>query len=271
MIGVDDWPSSGHPDVWGWFDETTVIIVDDKSAYVERSALDQLVGYAKLLMSKYPAVKSAILVQLNLNTGEPQMWLVLRQQAFDRMNEIAAHAANGAGNYHPGEHCQYCPRQSVCPGYHQKAQTYLQILTGDPTLILTDAVMADPSFVKRYQAAASLAAICHSITEHARGFVRRGGVVGDGEYELVQGKPPEKIDAAIAAPILLRTFTAEQIIAEVEISKEAVANLARTQGVRGAIRALNDDLKAAGAMKAGTARITMRKRNLQITGDSNGE
>lgn len=257
---------TGHLDVYGRVtdDPSTAIIVDWKSGYRDPNALDQLRGYAMLIMSNYPEVRQV------------WAWLVmLREQAAEKylfeLSEIErwwmdlSARIKGPLRYSPGANCRFCSRGATCEakgGYLWESAEMVQ----------------DDSFLppKRHITPAHMVEMLDRIkvVEDACGTARAlikaevaaaGGTLetGDGRALVLGSHARRSIDYPAAASIIDQQISIDDLIPLLQISKTKLEDYVRRRAPRGqkqqAVKDLMDRLEQAGALETTyTERLEVR-------------
>ena len=196
------------PDGFGTTD--TIIIADDtmhvidfkygKHVKVEAKGNPQLRLYAWGAYREYGVLYDIKTVVMHIvqprmeNTDVASMPLwELTDWAYDVVQPIASRAAEGQGEFNPGEHCFFCRAQSTCRAYAERQMEMAAFTFRDP-VELTDEEIADllPKVDEIVRWASKL-------KDYALDQAVRHGHILPG-YKLVEGRANRKItDTRLAA------------------------------------------------------------------------
>lgn len=220
----------GHVDVLSFADDE-VRVLDFKSGRVDRSADDQLRGYAYLGLLSHPEATRAYsaLIRVRDQTSDGHY--------YERA-ELEAWWTRTAGRlleretYRPGRHCIGCQRRLACPATAALIERSMHILTTDRL-----DVNCTPTVVGRvYDAAKVLEQATELALDAVRLQVKAAGgtlVINDGRQLEIRSTNVAKIDARLGLPVLEDLLPKEQLAGCVTIGKGKVEKAVSANAPKG--------------------------------------
>ena len=188
-------------------------------------------------------------------SGTKEKPYLLPEEVQEWHDEYMKHIAKWDGRtYNSGGHCQYCPRQTACPGLRrQLALTAALVTSADLEDGINDATPA--LCVDLWEKSGLLAGLLGKTRDiiKARAERQGGSLQGDGKALVLRKEEWEIIaDPQKAWPVLKTELTDDEIKGCIEVSKKAVLDLiadkAPKRGKGKAKEAFMDQLRAAGAL-----------------------
>lgn len=125
---------TGHSDLMACMD-ATVRVIDWKSGWADHDPLEQLKGYAKLGLERFPEAADVWIAPLRVRDmilGEPMR--MTRGQVNAWWSQFSHHLKNDR-TYRPGpQQCAFCPRAMECP---ERVENIRQLVNATTDLALT--------------------------------------------------------------------------------------------------------------------------------------
>lgn len=246
---------SGHIDrLWISPDGRRAIVLDWKTGRKDSDYRHQGFGYARLVFDAHPKVETVEIYFAWVRTKEIQPYTVSRERSDAWMESYKAGVLEWDGEYHPGDHCTNCPRQSACPALRQVAQQSVAIFQSGS---LDLASMAGPDLVGFYHQIKTMVKLVGIADEAMKREVDARGSVDDGEggvLHYVEEEGPRKVDTLAAWPVLKASLTDEEIAGCVKVGLGAIDKALMAKSPRGkgaaAKRAMAEALETAKAVSS---------------------
>ena len=221
-------------------DEAMLRILDWKTGRVQRNAFDQLMGYLFRRMMNDDRIQLGYAAQADVRFGEiVPTGVVTRAQVEQWWQDYVADLLQSAKTFRPGDNCVHCPRHATCEGRKAHAATALETLPADIEITAENKAELGPMLVEAYRA-----------LRHVRDEAKKRL---DAMRLLVQdiGPIPD------ARPLLERCFHAEEVDEATTLSLPKLEEIVKRNSDPGrgaaAIRLLNEELEAAGALTIETS------------------
>ena len=243
---------TGHVDAHS-VGETEAIICDWKSGRKDHNYRHQGFGYAWLKLHLVQRLERSTVHFAWLRTQELESYTVDRARADAWYQELQDHVVNWDGKYHEGPHCAFCPRRHSCPAITAMVKADVAMFADGKTFELS--TCTGPELCTFWRKLAMLKRLLESAERSARSEIGHRGDVLDGEGGVIHYIPaegPREVDTLKAWDALTKRLTDEELapclkvrLGELEATIKAKAG--RGKGAA-AIRELNEELKAAGAV-----------------------
>lgn len=256
----------GHADVLG-SSGTELRILDWKLGRLDSDYREQLLGYCALALLTTPGATEAKAGVGWVRECEYEPHTMTRAGLYDWLQRVENEIIQWDGVFHPGSHCQYCPRSHECsaanalarrdmavlmdqdlPGQLEDAATIRELARTQP-----DKVVALLEIARRAekQAGRVVAAIKTEVE-------RDGPVIGADKRLELQRAEKRHLNVMQAFPVLQEEFPEDQDMAEVlSISLSKAETLVAKRAGKGqgakAVRELGDKLAKAGAIETSTS------------------
>lgn len=257
---------TGHADLLG-SSGTVLRGLDWKLGRLDSDYREQLLGYCALGLLTTPAATRAEFGVGWVRECEYEPHTMDRLGLYDWLQRVENEIVQWDGVYHPGAHCQYCPRSHECsaanalarrdmavlmdqdlPGRLEDAATMRELVRSQP-----DKVVALLEIARRAEKQANrvVAAIKSEVE-------RDGPVIGADKRLELQRAEKRHLNVMQAFPVLQEEFPEDQDMAEVlSISLSKAETLVAKRAGKGngakAVRELGDKLAKAGAIETSTS------------------
>lgn len=247
-------------------DRTAVTVIDWKTGRRDSDHREQVMGYCALALEAHPTVDIALAQIVWLRTNEVEAYSLTRrdmqpwrERLFEQVLDVA---------YHPGTHCQYCPRKFACPAREEMSRSAVAVM-GDG-VVAADNVRSLRELpveqqVALYRKAKAVAGLAADVINEVRALVvETGPLVALGVKLDVVEETRRNVDTMKAWPILQHFLGDEQIAQAVAVQvgkAEDLAAASAPRGEKGARRKeFNDQLMAAGAVSQYTIKKLTERR-----------
>jgi hypothetical protein len=255
---------SGHLDAEST-QETEGAVCDWKSGRKDHDYRQQGFGYAFLKLRKQPALKQVTVHFAWLRTQELESYTVTRERAELWYQELQDRVVNWDGKYHEGPHCAFCPRRTSCPAVTAMVRSDVAMFSDGKTFELS--TCTGPELCGFFRKVKMLQRMLEAAERNARSEIGHRGDVLDGEGGVIHYVPaegPREVDTLRAWPSLVKRLTDEELapclkvrLGEMEAAVKAKAGKGKGAA---AIRELNEELKAAGAVSRETTQRLIDER-----------
>lgn len=246
---------------------------DWKLGRLDKNYAEQIRGYMALVLLNYDFLTKAHGSILWAREQEAEGYEMDRAGLMLWLKRLNDEVVEWDGVYHPGTHCQYCPRSHECsaanalarrdyaivtdqnlPGHLEDADTIRELVEKDPGRVIE-------LWQKLGVAEKQLARVRDAIRSEV---LRRGGIEGGGHKLMVQHQEKRHLNVWPAFPVLQEELADEQMAEVINISISRVEELVRKKAGKGngaaAVRALQEKLDAAGAIDTTTTTsVTVRR------------
>lgn len=262
---------TGHLDLLSMADAWANFL-DWKSGYKQPDYYHQFMGYALLLLAKYPHLAEIRATVVWLRDWSRDTMLVTPEDVGaweDALNERVVH---WNGTYTSGPHCQWCPRFAACPARQALVRSAIAEATGEGLGTLMHAnypVDLRPAFAAFYTSGKLQLAkqLLDRLDSLIRADIQANGALdlGNGRELALVPEPRDTIDPVKAWPVLSEHLTNEELAPAIKIGKTALLDAVGAKAGRGqkarAKAALMEELKAAEAVSTKTIhKLTERKK-----------
>jgi hypothetical protein len=260
---------SGHPDLYGLtMDGLEADVYDWKTGFkVEVDYLEQIKGYAYLIVRSHPMVESVrgIIITRD-NAARMKVWTrpELVSWAESKNNQIAQW--NGR-DFKKNEHCQYCKRQYSCPALLQIVKSSVEAFsTGEMTFDLTDPATC----IRLWQISGEAEKAIKNVRDSIKDQLARAGengMVADGQRIYLAPSIKRIIDPVFAWQTLEEELTTEDLAQCVEVKITRLEEALKSNADKGQKQANVDRvmfrLRECGGLKSepGASRVTIKKES----------
>lgn len=266
-LATDD--LTGHLDRLGVYkNETEAVILDWKTGRVDIDNSQQFHGYAHLVFDAYPKMRQVTTYGAWVRTQEIEPYTVDRARTEAWKLEFDERVAKWDGVFHPGTHCQGCPRQVECPALRVLARQASEIVQSEPADLSS---MPGPQLVGLHRKLRTWKRLLALAEDSIEAEVRARGDVPDGEGRVlhyVKANAPRKLDTLKAWPALSAALTTEELAGCVTVSVGAVESTVAAKAAKGkgaaAKREIVAALDAAGAVLKGTIERLTDERERKV-------
>ena len=164
---------------------------------------------------------------------------------------------NWDGKYHEGSHCAFCPRRTSCPAVTAMVRADVAMFADGRTFELS--TCTGPELCGHFRKVKMLQRLLESAERNARSEIGHRGDVLDGEGGVIHYVPaegPREVDTLKAWPSLVKRLTDEELAPCLKVRLGEMESAIKAKAGKGkgaaAIRGLNEELKAAGAVSRET-------------------
>ncbi len=258
---------TGHSDVLG-SSGTILRILDWKLGRLDSDYREQLLGYCALALLTTPGATEAEAGVGWVRECEYEPHTMTRAGLYDWLQRVENEIVQWDGVFHPGAHCQYCPRSHECSAANALARRDMAILMDQDLPARLEDVETVRAFVRAHpDQAIEVLEIARRAEKQAGRVVaalkdevmRDGDIVGEGKRATLQTAEKRHLNVLQAFPVLQEELGfGDQELAEVvsiSLSKteSVVAKRAGKGKGAGAVRDLGDKLAKAGAIETSTS------------------
>lgn len=256
---------TGNMDVVG----QDLAVLDWKTARVDHNYREQMLGYAALMLASDADLSGCRATLAWLRDGEVEhhtLWRKDLQTWADRL--VSTLAGYDGRTYNPGPQCAFCPRAHDCPGAHALVRRDVAVLLGVGEASVDLSTLDAESILTAHERAGMIARVADRVKAAIKAEVKaRGGAIeaGGARLEIETGTKRE-LDAELAWPVLASAgftdpdFAAVLTLGVGKVEKRAAEKAGRGNGAA-AVRTLNEQLEAAGAMRRKPTESLERKRS----------
>jgi hypothetical protein len=255
---------TGHADLIS-VGGTTGRVGDWKTGRKDSDYSEQLQAYAALLLFDNPELAECTATILWVRDGEIENYTMMREQMRAWMERLLDEIVGWDGTYHPGPHCQYCPRSHECQAANALARRDVAALT-DADIGAELATMAPEQIVDLHQKAKTVSAIASRVAEAIKAHVQQhGDVQGDGHRLTIETTRRRGLEPLKAWPVLEAAgFTDADFAVCVKLGISKVESRAAKKAGKGkgagAVRELQAALKKADAIETKETQTLALKR-----------
>ena len=246
---------TGHADIVSDFG--LLSCADWKSGRKDRDHKHQVFGYAWLLLQRIAEVQQVTVHVLWLREREIESYTVDRARADAWYQQLQDEVVNWNGKYHAGPHCAFCPRRTSCPAVTALVRQDVAMFAEGKTFELS--TCTGPELCGHFRKIKMLQHLLDAAERNARSEIGHRGDVLDGEggvIHYVEAEGPRDVDTLKAWDALTKRLTDEELapclkvrLGELETALKAKAGKGKGAA---AVRELNEELKAAGAVSRET-------------------
>lgn len=232
-------------------------IGDWKSGRKDHDCSQQMRSYMGMTLLSYPQLSSATATILWVRDGAAETYRMDQSGAHAWLDELVSRVIRWDGTYHPGEHCQFCPRSHDCPAANALMRSYVAAVQDvDVAQLAASLAKMEPSFViDLHRKAQAVAKIAKQVHDAVRAAVLENGDIDDGTTKLtIETTKPRRLDLVKTWPVLEKMgfadddFAAVATISPTKLDKH-VAELAGKGAGAAAKRELAQKLELAGALE----------------------
>ena len=243
---------TGHVDILSIVDRSA-IVGDWKTGRKDTDYSHQMRAYCVLALLSDETLLSADAMLLWVREQEFERYSMTREQADAWVCQLRDRVIEWDGIYHPGTHCQWCPRYDCAARGALERQAIASFLDGDGP-ILELANMPPEQIASLYDRQAMLANMCHRVHEAIRAHVSaQGPVKANGKILDMIPEHRRQIDPVKAIDVLNdlgwqpEDFALCLSVSASKADKVAASKAAPRKGAA-AVRELQAALEAAGAV-----------------------
>jgi PD-(D/E)XK nuclease superfamily protein len=252
---------TGHPDILG-MSATTANIGDWKLGRLDSDYREQLRGYMALVLLKHEVLTRASACVLWVRDGDGEGYEMDRAGLYAWLQRVENEIVQWDGVFHPGTHCQYCPRSHECSAANALARRDFAIVADEDlaaqledTESLREAIRKEPEkFVRLLERADFAAKVAERVRSAIKEEVTRAGdLVGGGKRVKLQMSEKRHLQVWPAFPVLQEELGDEELATVINISIAKVEDVVRKKAGKGqgaaAVRALAAKLEEVGAVE----------------------
>ena len=233
------------------------VILDWKSGRKDHDYKHQGFGYAWLRVHFQPDLERVTVHFAWLRTRELESYTVTRERADSWYQQLQDEVINWNGKYHAGPHCTFCPRRTSCPAVTALVRQDVAMFADGKAFELS--TCTGPELCGHFRKIKMLQHLLDAAERNARSEIGHRGDVLDGEggvIHYVEAEGPRDVDTLKAWDALTKRLTDEELapclkvrLGELETALKAKAGKGKGAA---AVRELNEELKAAGAVSRET-------------------
>lgn len=210
----------------------------------------QLLGYGALVLHDDPQLTEVTSAAIWLRTAEIENYTLKRSDLSRVSLEIVDTIAGWDGTYHPGKHCEFCPRSHECEAANALMRRDVAAVADKALVARAEtelASMRPEEILDVYRKAKRVSGMAARINEAIRNHVLKHGDIDAGSHRLtVDVEHRRELDPLKAWPVLDEAgFDDEDFAAAVKLSVTKVEKRIASKAVRGKGAAAVRKLKAA--------------------------
>jgi hypothetical protein len=253
---------TGHADIVSVTD-TVARSGDWKFGWKDSDYGAQLRGYAAIILLEHPELTEATSTVLWVRDCEIENYTMGRAEAEQWLADLSQHVRHWDGVYHPGNHCEWCPRAHACDAAAAASRRTIQAFQAEPRDLST--MTADELF-DLLEMARSAERYAKRAIELIRGHVVCAGTLTGEHYELTIKNQQHRYLRPIEGFNVLQDagFDDDDLAQVMSLSLTEAANVVKAKAKRGkgaaAIRELNASLEEAGAIITTTSKRLVTRR-----------
>jgi len=255
---------SGHIDALS-LAQTVARFLDWKTGRKDKDYHAQLMGYAALVLENHREVEHVTGTIVWVRSSEIENYTVSRAQGDAWLERVRAEVVRWDGAYHPGVHCEWCPRSHECSAANALARRDVAAFMDagiDEAVGLMAPEQAIEMTEKTYQIERMAKRVRQAIKDRVQ---QRGDIVGGGKRLTVVTERKRKLDVLKAWPVLEDAgFGNAEFARCIKLSVTAVEKVAAETAGRGngaaAVRKLKAALETADAVEVEEDSRLMIKR-----------
>lgn len=261
-VGLHAEGMSGHADVLSVVGHSARG-ADWKSGRKDADYSQQMRAYCSLVLQNYPEVDEVTFTLCWLRDGEAETYRMQRAELDAYLDEVHSKVIAWDGVYRPGPHCGHCRRSHECEA---RSALVRRDVTAFAERVEVSEALVPAEMLSLYRRAKMVKDAADRVQSLIRQHIEKNGdlVTPDGCLRLVE-EPRRELDPAAAWPVLEQAgFTDEDFVSCMKLSiskvEQRVAQAAGRGNGAGAVRALNEKLESADAIKTKTTKRLEEKR-----------
>lgn len=237
-----------------------VTVIDWKTGRRDSDYRDQILGYCALALEINPKADVALGKICWVRTSEVELVSMNRVDLVEWKDRLIQQTKDTA--FHPGAHCQYCPRKHTCPAREEMQRGALAVLQNERTVIRN---LPPEKQITLYRRAKEIAGMAYDVINEIRTIVGDGGPLEANGLTLeIISEPRRSIKAMEAWPILQKYLTDEDLADAVTVQVGTAEFAAGKGQPRGQAaprrRAMMDELENAGAISTTFTKKLIERR-----------
>lgn len=259
---------TGHADLLA-VSQRAMRVGDWKSGRKDRDHSHQFKGYAALSLLASDDLDEVTGTGLWIRDGEIENYTMSRVDARRWLADLVERVVDWDGVYHPGTHCDHCPRNHECAAANALVRRDIAALVDTDLVSRAEtelARMTDAEKVELFRKAELVVDFAARVRDAIRRYVEKNGdVVADGVRLTMQPEERRTIDPMKAWPLLVAAgFTDEDFAEVMTLGPSKIDALIRQKAGKGngaaAVRKLDAELREAGAVTTKTINKLTEKR-----------
>lgn len=257
---------SGHLDIFATLPGNAGAIGDWKTGRKDSTYAAQMRAYCALVLFDNVALDSVTALVIWIRDGEIEQYAMDRAGLKAWLAEIQAEVVEWDGRFRPGTHCGHCPRSHECPAANALARRDAAAML-DAESVPSLELMAPEQILELNRRASSVTAFAERVKKAIKAHVdAHGDVVAPDARLTIVTEPRRELDPAKAWPVLEGVGFGDEDFARVmDLSIGRVEKVVAEKAGKGrgaaAVRALSEQLNAAGAVSTTETRKLVEKRN----------
>lgn len=242
-------------------------VADWKCGRVDASYREQLLAYAALRLLDDPELREAHAFVVWVREGEVERHDLRRADLAAWEERIVAALSEWDGEYHPGPQCRHCPRAHDCPAATALARRDVAVVAGFCEPVDLSQLDAE-ALLDLHERTARVGDMSDRLKAALKAEVsaRDGLVAAKGRSLIIETIAKREIDPLAAWPVLEAAgfgdtdFAACMTLGVGKVESRVAEKAGRGKGA-GAVRALGEQLEAAGALRRKTTDILKARRS----------
>jgi hypothetical protein len=248
---------TGHADILAIRDHVARV-ADWKTGRLDSDYAAQMRSYGALVLLENPDLTEATVTVIWIRDGEIENYTMTRQGLKEWLAELRARVMDWDGVFHPGRHCEYCPRSHECEAANALARrdvAAMRDLDVAERIESSLAQMQPDAIVELHRQADAVMSVAARVRAAIKAHVMAGGdVVGNGTRLTVETQARRELDAAKAWPVLEDLgFESADFAACIDLHVSRVEKIVAQRAGKGkgasAVRALAERFGEAGAVQ----------------------
>lgn len=217
----------------------------------------QMRAYAALILLENSELLEATVTVIWIRDSEIENYTMTRAGLVEWLVDLRDRVLNWDGVYHPGKHCQYCPRSHECEASNalvRRDVAAMRDMDVAERIETSLSLMKPAAMVELHRQATSVIDVATRVRDAIKAHVMaRGDVVADGVRLTVETQDRRELDPAKAWPVLEDLgFESADFAACIDLHVSKVEKIVAQGAGRGkgaaAVRDLSARLEQAGAV-----------------------
>lgn len=241
---------------------------DWKSGYRDSDYSEQMRAYGALVLLDDTTLVEVTITVIWLRAGEIENYTMTRTDAEAWVRRLLERVVGWDGAFFPGNHCHLCPRSHECAAGHALIRRDVAAIADEELVVRAENElerMPAPEVVAVLQKADAVARYAERVRQAIKKHVERhGDIIANGLRLTIDTETRRSIDVLKAWPVLDKHLSDEDLAECITVSISKAEKVVATRAGRGkgaaAVRALNGELDAAGAVEPKEVKRLVVKR-----------
>ncbi|HLV64540.1 MAG TPA: DUF2800 domain-containing protein [Polyangiaceae bacterium] len=241
---------------------------DWKTGHKDSDYKQQALAYCALLLLSDYRLQEASCTLLWVRDQDVETYRLDRAGLGKWKREFLARVVEWNGAFYPGHHCGYCPHSHECEAANALIRRDVAAIADKELVARAECaieLMSPEEIVSVLQKADTVARYAERVRQAIKKHVERhGDIIANGLRLTIDTETRRSIDVLKAWPVLDKHFSDEDLAECITVSISKAEKVVATRAGRGkgaaAVRALNGELDAAGAVEPKEVKRLVVKR-----------